>query len=214
MEIRKGFHQDLEELYLDLLRMANITVDTIEKARKTFAALDKELAQEIIDGDDVVDDYVIKIQENGIELLARQAPVAIDLRTIIVIMRVATHLERVADLCVNISKAVLSLEGRTMSPWILDNMDEMFQGAIRMVVYAVDSFKERDEDKAEGLYKMDDTVDRINRSFLTSTDKESEEEVDLVIRVVMISRFVERIADHAVDIGEDVRYMITGQFVT
>lgn len=213
MEGRKSFHQHLEDLYLDLLRMANITVDIIERTRKAFADLDRELAQGIIDGDDEVDDYVKKIEGNGIELLARQAPVAIDLRTIIVIMRLATHLERVADLCVNISKAVMNLEGYTLSPSISENMDEMFKGAVRMLVYAVDSFKERDEEKAEGLVEMDDTVDRINRSFLKGTNRESEEEVDLVIRVVMISRFIERIADHAVDIGEDVRYMITGQFV-
>lgn len=213
MEGRKSFHQHLEDLYLDVLRMANITVDIIERTRRAFAKLDRDLAQGIIDGDDEVDDYVKKIEGNGIELLARQAPVAIDLRTIIVIMRLATHLERVADLCVNISKAVLNLEGYTLSPWISENMDEMFLGAVRMLVCAVDSFKERDESKAEGLSKMDDTVDRINRSFLKGTNRDSEEEVDLVIRVVMISRFIERIADHAVDIGEDVRYMITGQFV-
>lgn len=210
MEGRKSFHQHLEDLYLDLLRMANITVDIIERTRKAFADLDRELAQGIIDGDDEVDDYVKKIEGNGIELLARQAPVAIDLRTIIVIMRLATHLERVADLCVNISKAVMNLEGYTLSPSISENMDEMFKGAVRMLVYAVDSFKERDEEKAEGLVEMDDTVDRINRSFLKGTNRESEEEVDLVIRVVMISRFIERIADHAVDIGEHVQFLVTG----
>ena len=83
-----------------------------------------------------------------------------------------------------------------------------------MLVCAMESFKERDTEKAEGLVKMDDTVDRINRAFLTSTKEESEEELELFVRVVMVSRFVERIADHAVDIGEEVRYMITGQFVT
>jgi phosphate transport system protein len=214
MEIRKTFHQQLEDLYLDLLKMANITVDTIEKARRAFANLDAELAREIIDGDDVVDDYVKKIDENGVEMLARQAPVAIDLRTIIVIMRLATHLERVADLCVNISKAIQNLGDYKLSPWISENIDEMFKRAVRMLVTAVESFKERDEAKAESLVEMDDTVDRINRSFLTGTDRESEEEVDLVIRVVMVARFIERIADHAVDIGEEVRYMVTGHFVT
>jgi phosphate transport system protein len=214
MEVRKTFHQQLEDLYLDLLKMANITVDTIEKTRRAFSRLDADLAREIIDGDDVVDDYVKKIEENGVELLARQAPVAIDLRTIIVIMRLATHLERVADLCVNISKAIMNMGDYRLSPWISENIDEMFTRAVRMLVTAVESFKERDEAKAESLAEMDDTVDRINRGFLTGTDRESEEEVDLMIRVVMVARFIERIADHAVDIGEDVRYMVTGQFVT
>jgi phosphate transport system protein len=214
MEGRKTFHQQLDELYLDVLRMANLTVEVVEKTRSAFDGLKKEAAQAIIDGDDEVDDYVVKIEGSGIELLARQAPVAIDLRRIIVIMRLSQHLERVADLCVNISKAIVNLEGYTLSPWIADNIDEMFKRSISMMVYAIDSFKERDEDKAAVLNKMDDTVDRINRNFLTMTNKESEEEVELIIRVVMVARFLERVADHAVDIGEEVRYMITGEFVT
>jgi phosphate transport system protein len=214
MDGRKTFHQQLDELYLDVLRMANLTVDILEKTRSAFSKLNKEAAQAIIDGDDEVDDYVKKIEGSGIELLARQAPVAIDLRRIIVIMRLAQHLERVADLCVNMSKAIVNLEGYTLSPWIADNIDEMFKRSTSMMVCAIDSFKERDEDKAAELNKMDDTVDRINRNFLTMTNKESEEEVELIIRIVMVARFLERVADHAVDIGEEVRYMVTGEFVT
>ena len=214
MDGRKTFHQQLDELYLDVLRMANLTVDILEKTRSAFSKLNKEAAQAIIDGDDEVDDYVKKIEGSGIELLARQAPVAIDLRRIIVIMRLSQHLERVADLCVNMSKAIVNLDGYTLSPWIADNIDEMFKRSTSMMVCAVDSFKERDEDKAAELNKMDDTVDRINRNFLTMTNKESEEEVEFIIRIVMIARFLERVADHAVDIGEEVSYMVTGEFVT
>lgn len=213
MEIRKTFHEQLDELYRDLLKMANTTVETIEQTRAAFASLDTAKAKGVMDDDDVLDQFVKKIEETGIELLARQAPVAIDLRTIIVIMRVAQHLERVGDLCVNISKAIVNLEGYTMSPWIQENMDEMFQRSIKMTLRAMEAFKERDLAKAKDLSKMDDTVDRINRTFLTSYNKESEEELELVIRVVMIARFIERIADHAVDVGENVSYMMTGEFV-
>jgi len=213
MEVRKTFHEQLDELYLDLLKMANSTVEMVDRTRQAFAKLDCEMAKSIIESDDVPDDFVIKIEDRGIELLARQAPVAIDLRTIIVIMRLAQHLERVGDLCVNISKAISNLEGYSMSPWIQENMEEMFQRSIRMLVTSMESFKEKNVEKAESLSKMDDTVDRINRAFLTSYNKESEEELELVIRVVMIARFIERIADHAVDVGENVRYMVTGEFV-
>jgi phosphate transport system protein len=212
MEVRKRFHEKLDGLYLDLLKMANTAVDVIEQTRAAFARLDPDLATKIIEGDDVLDDYVIKIEETGIELLARQAPVAIDLRTIIVIMRLAQHLERVGDLCVNISKAICNLKGHTTPPDIKENMDEMFQRSVKMLVTSMEAFKERDIAKAEELSKMDDTVDRMNRKVLTTYNKDSEEELELVIRVVMISRFIERIADHAVDIGENVRYMVTGEF--
>jgi phosphate transport system protein len=213
MDIRKTFHQQLEDLYLDLLRMSNVTVEMLDRTRTAFQNLDRGLADDIIAGDDELDDFIVKIEENGVELLARQAPVAIDLRTIIVIMRFAQHLERVADLCVNICKAIINLQGYSLSPWIKENMDEMFKRSSKMLVSAIESFKQHDVKLAEELSTMDDIVDKINRTFLTSYDRESEEELELVIRVVMIARFLERIADHAVDIGESVQYMVTGQFV-
>ena len=213
MEVRKRFHQKLEDLYIELLRMANVTIETLERTKSAFASLDTGLAESIIEGDDELDEYIVQIEERGVELIARQAPVAIDLRTIIVIMRLALHLERVGDLCVNICKAIKNLEGYVISPWITTNMDEMFERSRNMMVRAIESFKNRDLELAERLTEMDETVDRINRSFLTNYNRDSEEELELVIRVVMISRFLERVADHAVDIGESVQYMVTGQFV-
>src|SRR5674536_297369 len=118
MEIRKTFHEQLDELYMDLLKMANATVDMIDRTRIAFSTLDCEKAESIMASDDVQDEYIMKIEDRGIELIARQAPVAIDLRMIIVIMRLAQHLERVGDLCVNISKAIVNLQGYTISPWI------------------------------------------------------------------------------------------------
>lgn len=212
MNVRKTFHQNLEDLYLELLKMAGATVEDVEKTRKAFDELDAETAQEIIEFDDVLDDFTIRIEENGIELLATQAPVAIDLRNIIVIMRITQHLERVGDLCVNISKAIKSISGKRILPYVKEDLSEMFSRSERMLLRAIEAFKKRDISMAEGLTTMDDAVDRINRKFLTGYDRESEEEIELAIRVVMISRFIERIADHAVDIGEQVQYLVTGKF--
>ena len=212
MEVRKTFHQQLDELYIELLKMANTAFDVIEQTRDAFSTLDATKAGNIIEGDDVLDEFLVRIEETAIELLARQAPVAIDLRSIIVIMWSAQHLERLGDNCVNINKAICNLQGYTISPWIHENMDEMFQRSEQMLVTSVESLKERDTSKAEVVPKMDDTVDRLNRTFLTSYKGESEEELELIIRVVMIARFIERIADHAVDIAENVHYMVTGEF--
>ena len=208
--LRKNFHQQLDELYLDLLRMSNLCLERIEETRQAFAALDMAAAEAIISGDDEIDDYRELVEENGFELIARQAPVAIDLRNIIVIMRLAQHLERVADLCVNISKAIKNLEGRVLSPWIRENMDEMFRYAGEILARAMEAFKAKDPMAVDQLNVMDEKVDSINRAFFTGFDKESCEDMDLIIRVVMISRFVERIADHAVDIGEHVHFLVTG----
>jgi phosphate transport system protein len=208
--LRKTFHQQLDELYLDLLRMSNRCLEMIEETRQAFAALDIAAAVRIIASDDLVDDYRERVEENGFELIARQAPVAIDLRVIIVIMRLAQHLERVADLCVNISKAIKNLEGRTLSPWIRENMDEMFRIASQILARAMEAFKAKDLAISDELSVMDEKVDDINRAFFTGFNQESCEDLETVIRVVMISRFVERIADHAVDIGEHVRFLVTG----
>lgn len=208
--LRKTFHQQLDELYLDLLRMSNRCLEMIEETRQAFASLDVAAAERIIASDDIVDDYREREEENGFELIARQAPVAIDLRNIIVIMRLAQHLERVADLCVNICKAVKNLEGRTLSPWIRENMDEMFRYASEILARAMEAFKAKDPTAVDQLNLMDEKVDDINRSFFTGFDKESREDMEMIIRVVMVSRFVERIADHAVDIGEHVRFLVTG----
>jgi phosphate transport system protein len=210
MDVRKTFHQQLDELYLDLLRMSNRCVEIIEETRTAFASLDLAAADSIIAGDDEIDDYRELVEENGFELIARQAPVAIDLRNIIVIMRLAQHLERVADLCVNISKAIKNLEGHTLSPWIRENMDEMFRYAGEILTRAMEAFKAKDLHLADELSVLDEKVDSINRAFFTGFNKESCEDMDLIIRVVMISRFVERIADHAVDIGEHVHFLVTG----
>lgn len=209
MEGRKEFHEQLDDLYLELLRMANATMDVLERTRAAFRDGDPEAAKSIIDGDDEIDEYVIRIDEGGMELLARQAPVAIDLRTIVVIMRMSQELERAADNCVNISKAIVNMREYALSPWIKDDMDDMFRWAMKIMAEAIDAFKERDPDRAEKLVRMDDTVDRINRKFLTAYDREREDET---VRVVMTARFLERFADHAVNIGEEVHYMVSGQF--
>lgn len=213
MEARKSFHQELQELYIEIIRMANSVIELIERTRSAFAGLDEDKARGIMRDDEEIDEYLRTVDANGIELLARQAPVAIDLRTIIVIMRFAQHLERAADNCVNICKAIINLQGYSIPPWIKSSIDEMFEWARRMLERSIEAFKQRDVETADELSKMDDTVDRINRSFLTSFYEESQEEIDLIIRIVMISRFLERIADHAVDIGENIRYMVTGEFI-
>ncbi len=211
--LRKSFQERLEELERDLNFMCNVGIETVEKTRRAFLTQDFELARQIIDGDDELDGFVIQIEEKGVEILALQAPVAIDLRRVFVMLRIATHIERVGDLCVNICKVLLSLKGARISPEVREKMSEMFKRAIEMLRRSLESFRVRDASLMEGLNKMDDKVDRINRAFLAGVNGGDREEVETTVRILMIARFVERIADHAVDIGEDVKYMITGRFV-
>lgn len=212
MELRKSFQERIEELYIDLLRMANLCLERLSATRAAFMTLDLELADEIIAGDCDIDDYIVKIQELGIEIVATQAPVAIDLRRIIVIMWFSEHLERIGDLCVNICKAIHTISGAKISPWIKENIGDMFDRSRKMLERAIEGFKKKDPNINEELAQLDDLVDRINRVFLTRYDKDGED-TEVVVRIVMISRFLERIADHAVDIGENIHYMVTGRLL-
>lgn len=210
MEVRKGFHAQLDELYAETLRMGSDLLEAVEKTRLCFVDLDRDLADEIIAGDDVFDDYIDRLEEGGIELIARQAPVAVDLRMIIVIMRMAQHFERMADLCEDIAVAVKHIPGEYLSSWIREAINEMARRAIRLVERSIECFKERNVEMALELDAMDDAVDKLNRKFFKEFDRGREEDLEVAVRVVMVARFFERIADHAVDIGEHVRFMVEG----
>lgn len=210
MDVRKGFHEQLDELYAETLRMGSDLLETIEKTRLCFVNLDRELADEIIAGDDVFDAYIDRLEEGGLELIARQAPVAVDLRMIIVIMRMAQHFERVADLCEDIAVAVKYIPADYLSTWIREAIDEMARRAIRLVERSIECFKDRNVEMALELDAMDDAVDKLNRKFFKEFDRGREEDLEVAVRVVMVARFFERIADHAVDIGEHVRFMVEG----
>jgi len=213
LEIRKTFHEQLDDLYAELLRMGSDLMETIERTRLCFLDLDKEAAEEIIAGDDLFDDYRNRLEEGGLELIATQAPVAIDLRTIIVIMRIAQHFERMADLCEDIATAVKNIPADYVPAWIRDTIDEMARRANRLVERSIQCFKDRNLELATELDSMDNAVDKLNRRFFKEFDRGREEDLEVAIRVVMISRFFERIADHAVDIGEHVRFVVEGTIV-
>jgi phosphate transport system protein len=210
VELRRDFHDQLDELYAEVLHMGSDLMETIEKTRICFVELDREAADEIIAGDDVFDDYIDRLEEGGLELIARQAPVAVDLRMIIVIMRMAQHFERMADLCEDIAVAVKNIPADRISTWMREAIDEMAKRANRLVERCIECFKDRNVELALELDALDDAVDKLNRKFFKEFDRGREEDLEVAIRVVMVARFFERIADHAVDIGEHVRFMVEG----
>ena len=210
LAVRRDFHEQLDELYAETLRMGSDLLEAIEKTRLCFINLDRELADEIIAGDAVFDDYRDRIEEGGLEIIARQAPVAVDLRMIIVIMRMAQHCERIADLCEDIGTVVRNIPTDHVHSWIRGTIDEMARRALRLVERSLECFKERNVKMAMELDGMDDAVDRLNRGFFTEFDRWREEDIEVAVRVVIVARFFERIADHAVDIGEHVRFMVEG----
>jgi len=195
--------------------MAGVVLQQLERTLRTLETLDAALADVVISGDDVVDDACLDIQERVLTLLATQSPVASDLRLVSAMLHINIHLERMADLCTNVAKIVKLTLGRQFSAEIMGEIIEMGRQAGRMLEVAIQAFSKRDLDMALSLPEMDESIDRLNRNLFKQVVHQfagDEDEVEWGSRMVIVSRQLERMGDHGVDIGEQVAFMITGEF--
>jgi phosphate transport system protein len=213
--MRLSFQEDLEQLEASVQEEGALVLRALRSALNAVARGDTELADEVIGFDDEIDRRYFEIEHGVQSLLARQTPVAIDLRLVLAVLRVNLHLERMADYCVTVAKLTkLMGELAVSDESILRSIEDMGQRAEQMIRVALDSFASRDVDKAESLTDLDELIDRANRraveDVLSLGDSPDEREYGL--RMLVVSRCVERIGDHAVDIGEQVAYLVTGEF--
>jgi len=212
--VRVSFQDELERLEAQLQSEGDLVLRALRSALNALARGDDELADEVIGFDDEVDRRYVEIERGVQSLLARQTPVAVDLRLVLAILRVNLHLERIADYCVTVAKLTKLMGDLQVSEdRILDSIEDMGQRAEQMIRVALDSFSRRDLETAQSLNELDDLIDRANRSaiddMLSLGDSPAEREYGL--RMLVVSRCVERIGDHAVDIGEQVAYLVTGE---
>lgn len=211
---RKTFNEQLAEAEGLVVETAGLVLQQMEKTVRALETRHDGLATEVIEGDDPVDERYLEIEERILTLLATQAPVASDLRLVSAMLHINIHLERVADLCVNIAKFVKLAMDLPRSPEIVQELVEMGGQAARMLETSIRSFSERDLDLALGLPRMDDRIDRLNRELFKQAISFGGDEgaIEWASRMVLASRQLERMGDHAVDIGEQVAFMITGEF--
>jgi phosphate transport system protein len=213
--MRIGFSEELAALEAGLQEEGDLVLRALRSSLNALARADMELADEVISFDDEVDQRYVQIEEGVQSLLARQTPVAADLRLVLAILRVNLHLERMADYCVTVAKLTkLMGDLNVEDDAIAHSIEDMGQRAEQMIRVALDSFANRDAEKAQTLVELDELIDRANRQasedVLSLGDSAQEREYGL--RMLVISRCVERIGDHAVDIGEQVVYLVTGEF--
>jgi phosphate transport system protein len=213
--MRASFHHELEQLEASLQEEGALVLRVLRSALNALARADDELADEVIRFDDEIDARYLRIEEGVQSLLARQTPVAVDLRLVLAVLRVNLHLERMADYCVTVAKLTKLMGGLNVSgDQILSSLEDMGQRAEQMIRVALDAFADRNLEKARSLQELDELIDRANRraseDVLSLGDSPEEREYGL--RMLVISRCVERIGDHAVDIGEQVAYLVTGEF--
>jgi phosphate transport system protein len=213
VELRKQFHHQLQTVSDELIRIGASVVEAIPRATHVLLDQDLEGAEYLVRSDDEIDSRSIDLEERCFELLALQAPVATDLRSIIATIKIIGELERSADLCVNISKAARRIYGHELNPKLRGLLHRMGEQAQFLMATSVESYNDRNASKAAALDDMDSYLDGLQREFVQAIfESHAEQGVDLqvAVQLAMIARFYERIGDHAVNIGERVRYMVTG----
>jgi len=211
----RHFHDELEALKQTLLAMGGLVEDQIRRAMRALLDRDDLLAEEVIDRDRQVNAYDVEVDERCVELLALYQPAAGDLRFITTAMKIVTDLERIGDQAVNIAHRVLELNREPqVKPYI--DLPRMAEQAQRMVKESLDAFVARDPHLARRVCAADDAVDglrdQIFRELLTFM-MEDARTIPRALRLILISRFFERVADHATNIAEMVIYLVEGNMV-
>ncbi len=212
-ELRKSFHHELEEVRAELAHLAAFVTESIPRATNILLSGDLEGADYVIKADDEIDARTLDLEERCIQILALQAPVATDLRQILAALRMIAEIERSADLVCNICKAARRIYGHTLDPSLRGIITRMGEQAQQLYISAIESYVENDAAKAAAIDDMDNYLDALQRQFVQAIfESHSEGHIDLqvAVQLAVVARFYERIGDHAVNIGERVRYVVTG----
>ena len=212
--MRITLQEDLDRLQADVQQEGALVLRSLRATVNALRTRDLELADEVIAFDDEVDDLYFSIAEGIHTLLARQTPVAIDLRLVLATLHINLHLERMADYCVTIAKLTKLVGGVEPDDDLMQGFDEMGSRAEEMIRVALESFAARDLDGATSLVDLDEFIDRANRRVVGHVLElgGDEEQREWGLRMIIVSRCLERIGDHAVDIGEQTAYLVTGEF--
>jgi phosphate transport system protein len=212
--VRETLQEELDALQASLLEEGELVLRALRGSINSLRENDPELADEVIAFDDEVDALYLSLEQSIEALLARQNPVAGDLRFVLAVLHSNLHLERMADLCVTIAKLTKLAHGLPPDETLVEGFDEMASRAEEMIRVALDSFVERDVEGAESLVELDELIDRTNRrvvSYILDLGGDTEKR-EWGLRMLLLSRCLERIGDHAVDIGEQTAYLVTGEF--
>jgi phosphate transport system protein len=214
MNVRVSFQEELDQLEASLQEEGALVLRVLRGALNALAQRDVELADEVIAFDDDVDRLYVQIEESIESLLARQTPVATDLRLVLAMLHINLHLERMADYGVTVAKLTKLVADVEGDPMLLQSLAEMGERAEEMTLVALEAFANRDLAGAESLVELDELIDRSNRRFVERVVEIVAEPGlrEWVLRMVIVSRTIERIGDHAVDIGEQVAYLLTAEF--
>lgn len=209
---RKEFDKDLEELRSSLQQMGEHVIDALGGAIVALQNLDTVRAQEIIKADLQLNAMEDKIMEIGSRLIITQQPVAKDLRRIIVAFKISSDLERMGDLAIDVAKATMRIHGQQLIKPLVD-IPRMAEIVTTMIDEAIQSYLDENTDLAYRMAQDDDQVDQLYGSMINelySYMVAKPDSVSQAMLLTLVGRYIERIADHATNIGESVVYLVTG----
>lgn len=213
MELRSQYHDELRRVEAHIQAMGAAAQDLFAKALKAVITDNVGLADGVIAGDDVIDEYYNRSEQRVMSLFALQAPVAGDLRLLTGLLHINFHLERIGDMAVNLAKIGKLAHDLPRSATVAAHLEEMGAIALRMIGAAMDAFARRDVELARTLPTMDDPLDKLNKGMLAEVLGISNDQrmLEWGIRMHVVSRQIERVGDHAVDIAEQVPFIVTGE---
>jgi phosphate transport system protein len=214
-ETRHQFREELKELENQTLGGMDLVVSQLDRALESISYQDVELAGMVVVDDDRIDGRYLEVHQGVLSLLARQAPVATDLRIVAALLHTIRCIERMGDQCVNMAKLVpLSGHEPPKDKDILDAIERMGQLARSQVSQARDAFQSRNVELAQDLVRQDSEINRLNRDIFRRAVEVGD---DLEVRewamfMILVARCLERIGDNTVDIAEQVVFVVTGLF--
>jgi phosphate transport system protein len=211
--MRKSFDDSIRELKNEMLKMGSMVEDAIHKSIEALKQKNLELAEQVLDDDDRIDDFEILLEEKCTRLIALQQPVASDLRTIIVISKLATDLERIGDHACNIAGMVLEIGNEPLIKPLID-IPRMTEIVTRRLRQSLDAFVNLDIELAKKVAAEDEEVDILDEQILRELITfmfENPRNIRQATSLMFISRFLERIGDHSTNVCERVIYMVSGE---
>ena len=214
MSPRQSFDKALQDLKQDILRMAGLVEQAIYESVESLMKQDVALGAQVIMGDEAIDELYLEIEAKIIKLIATQQPMAKDLRIVVTGIKILLSLERMADHAVDIARATMCLSGRTFKVDVVEYIPKMAKLAQQMLKDGLDAYVNDDVLKAQKMCACDDEVDYIFAKVfreLMSCMRKDPGVVTECSYLLYVSRYLERVADHATNIGEAVVYLVTGE---
>lgn len=209
--------KEINRLKEMMTRLCTSVEESMKLALTCVLNHDKEMAKKIIANDKEIDKLEIELEEECLKILALHQPVAIDLRYVIACLKMNNDLERIGDLSANIAKNMVAIvEMQTIREFERNHLAQMMEQAQKMLKESLDALFELDEQLAVQVCNSDDIVDELNRKMhveVAERIKEDPERVEYFMRLLFVSRGIERIADYATNISEDIIYMINGEII-